>query len=308
MAEHPRIYGICRPDGSPYPAEDLPSSRALRGEVVLGEEILFCQPSGRRVPAIVNTAPIHDASGRLTGAVLVLQDISHIKELERQREEFVSVVAHDLRDAMSGIHGYADYLMRPATRESLPDAVQRALEVIYAGSRRMRRMISDLLDASRLEARQLTLIKKSIDIPTLLRDIVERSGQLTKGHSVTVQVQGAVPAVEVDPDRIEQVLGNLLSNAAKYSFPDSGIAVQVESLPDEVVISVTNAGQGISPEDQEKLFTRFHRTRLAQEEAPGLGLGLYISKGLVEAHGGRIWVESEPGKSTTFRFTLPTKD
>ncbi len=121
-----------------------------------------------------------------------------------------------------------------------------------------------------------------------------------------VEVRGDIPHVQADPDQIEQVLTNLLSNAGKYSYPDTEITVEVEPRPREVMISVTNIGPGVLPEDRDKLFTRFHRTRQAQQEkVPGLGLGLYIAKGLVEAHGGRIWVESEPGKYATFRFTLP---
>jgi signal transduction histidine kinase len=123
---------------------------------------------------------------------------------------------------------------------------------------------------------------------------------------VRVELRGEVPPLEADPARLEQVLVNLLSNAAKYSFPETEILVEVEPREREVMVSVTNLGQGIPPEEQEAIFTRFRRARAATEAGvPGLGLGLYITKGLVEAHGGRIWVESEVGKSTTFRFTLP---
>ncbi|MBI2952808.1 MAG: PAS domain S-box protein [Chloroflexi bacterium] len=306
MAEHPRVYNICRADGSLYPADDLPSARALHGEVILGQEVHFCQADGRMMPILVYAAPIRNEAGQITGAVAVIQDISQIRELERQREEFISVVAHDLRGAMTPIRGYADYLMRPGTREALPFNVQQALATIATNSRRMERMISDLLDVSRIEARRLALIKRQVDIPGLVRDIVQRSRETTRGHRVRLQIVGPIPPVEADPDRVEQVLGNLLSNAAKYSYPGAPITVDISPGAGEVMISVTNLGQGITSEDQNKLFTRFHRTRRAQEEkVPGLGLGLYIARGLVEAHGGRIWVESEPDKYATFRFTLP---
>ncbi|MBI3979830.1 MAG: hypothetical protein HY331_16765 [Chloroflexi bacterium] len=228
-------------------------------------------------------------------------------EVERQRrEEFISVVAHDLRGALTPIRGYSDYLVRLATRESLPDGMERALTAIVANSRRLDRMIEDLLDVSRIEAHRLTIDKKLRDLPALVREIVLRSEELTKGHPVEVGVRGAVPPLEVDADRFEQVLTNLLSNAGKYSYPDSPILVDVEPRPGEVVVSVANLGPGLGAEDRQAVFTRFHRTRLAREEkVPGLGLGLYIAKGLVEAHGGRIWVESEPGKRTAFSFALP---
>lgn len=193
-----------------------------------------------------------------------------------------------------------------AARQGVPERVQRSLGVISNATHRMERMIVDLLDVSRIEARTLSLMKSIVDLPSLVRDIVAHSEEQTKGHPVHVEVRGDVPRVEADPDRIEQVLGNLLSNAAKYSYPDTEITVEVEPRPGEVMVSITNLGPGVLPEDRDKLFTRFHRTRQAQEEkVPGLGLGLYIAKGLVEAHGGRIWVESKPGRYATFRFTLP---
>jgi signal transduction histidine kinase len=217
------------------------------------------------------------------------------------------VVAHDLRGALTPVRGFADLLIRFSKTEQVPESWQRALETISANSRRMERMIEDLLDVSRIEARRLALIKRSVNLPMLVRGIIERSRELTKDHPVKLVLgEGPFRQTEVDPDRIEQILVNILSNAAKYSYPESDITVTIEQRPHEILISVFNLGVGIATEDREQLFTRFHRTSQAQEEnIPGLGLGLYIAKGLVEAHGGRIWVESEPGKYATFRFTLP---
>lgn len=161
------------------------------------------------------------------GAVAVFIDITPLRDLERQREEFISIVAHDLRGAITSMRGYSDYLTRTAARQGLPEAIRRSLETISNGTRRMERMISDLLDVSRIEARTLKLEKAIIDLPPLVRDIVERSAELTKGHPVTVEVRGEIPQVEADPDRIEQVLTNILSNAGKYSYPDTEIGVVV---------------------------------------------------------------------------------
>ena len=306
MAEHPKTYGLCRADGSIYPHEQLPSSRALRGEVILGEEVFVSTPSDQMVPILVNAAPIRDTSGQVAGALAIFQDISRIKDLERQREEFISVVAHDLRGALTIVQGYADYLTWAGEKESLSEQVRDALEEIAVSSRRMGRMISDLLDVSRIEARRLALEREPVDLSFLVKDVVRRSGPLTQGHEVRVDVAAVVPEVDADPDRLEQVLANLLSNAGKYSHEGSEIRVGVESGQGEVMISVTNQGPGVEMEEREQLFTRFHRTRQAQDEkVPGLGLGLYIARGLVEAHGGRIWVESEPGKYATFCLTLP---
>ncbi len=300
-----REYALYRPTGEPYPPEDMPLARSLlRGETVAAEEMLMRRPSGREVNLLVHSAPLKDAEGRLVGAVASFQDITPIKELERAREEFISVVAHDLRSPLTVITGYAGMLLR-----SLPARARgerRAAEGILSSARRLEKMVADLLDASRIEARRLKLECQPVELPRLVREVVERAAEITQGHPVRVQVHGKVPGVEADPSRLEQVLVNLLSNAAKYSFPDTGILVEVEGRPQEVLVSVTNQGQGIPTEDREVLFTRFHRARAAvAEKVPGLGLGLYITRGLVEAHGGRIWVESEEGRYAAFRFTLP---
>ncbi len=297
---------VLAPDGHRLPTQDWPFWRALRGEVFAEQEVVYVRPNGDRRHLLMAGSGLRDAQGTIRLAITVFRDITAIRDLERQREEFISVVAHDLRGAITSIRGFSDLLMRTAAREGVPETVQRSLEMISSGTRRMERMIADLLDVSRIEARTLSLVKSIVDLPSLVQDVVARSEELTKGHPVKVFAHGEIPQLEADPDRIDQILTNLLSNAGKYSYPDTEIAVEVEPRPGEVTVSVTNLGPGVLPEDREKLFTRFHRTRQAQEEkVPGLGLGLYIAKGLVDAHGGRIWVESEPGKYATFRFTLP---
>ncbi len=309
QAQH---YGLFRADGQLYAPADLPLSRALRGETVVGQEVVIRRPDGVEVSVLVNGAPLRFGS-TIVGAVAVFQDITALKEaqwriqeLSRQREEFISVVAHDLKGALTAIHGYAELLIRPDHRKALSPVAQQAVETIAQGTRRLERMINDLLDVSRLEARRLSLEKQPLDLVALVRDVVARTVELTKGHTVELEVRGNIPRLEADPVRIEQILTNLLSNAGKYAYPNTPIILSVEPVDGEVLVSVSNEGPGIEPEDIPKLFTRFHRTEAAkQEKTPGLGLGLYISKGLVEAHGGRMWVESQPGKITTFRFTLP---
>jgi signal transduction histidine kinase len=146
------------------------------------------------------------------------------------------------------------------------------------------------------------------DLVALVRAVVERTAALTQGHPVRVDVAGEIPPLELDPERIEQILDNLLSNAAKYSYPTTEIVVEIERCGAAVEVSVTNQGDGIAPEELPRLFRRFYRTVEARAgQVAGVGLGLYITKGLVEAHGGRIWAESTPGQTTTFRFTLPTR-
>src|SRR5262249_42073723 len=153
------------------------------------------------------------------------------------------------------------------------------VEHILASVTQLNRMIADLLDVSRIEARRLALERRQVDFPTLVRAVVERNATLTTGHPVRVTVAVAIPPLEVDPGRIEQVLGNLLSNAAKYGYPDTDIEVDVERRDADVEVSVTNQGQGIAPAELPKLFQRFYRTPGARAAGVvGVGLGLYITK------------------------------
>ena len=227
-------------------------------------------------------------------------------ELERLREEFISVVAHDLRSPITSIKLGAGLLEQLPFGGHGTERERTVVRSIGTSATSLNRMVEDLLDVSRIEAKRLTLEKKAVDLRHLIYEVVDRATEVTKEHPVRVAMPEVVPLVEADPGRIEQVLVNLLSNAGKYSYPDAEIRVEMEVRPSEVVISVTNYGPGIAPEEKARLFTRFYRAKAAERvKAPGLGLGLYIAKGLVEAHGGRVWVESEVGKSTTFRFTLP---
>jgi PAS domain S-box-containing protein len=292
------------PDGRQVPAADEVSSKALRGEPVAREEYVVHRPDGSKVPIIANSAPIARPAGQILGAVTVVQDISAMKELERLREEWTSVIAHDLRHPVTVIAGYAGLLVRTADLGSPP--ARAAVDHILTSVHQLDRMIVDLLDLSRIQSRQLRLDRHPVDLLALVSTVVERTVALTRDRHIRVRTIGRVPVTECDPDRIDQVLTNLLVNAVKYGERETPIGVTLDAAADEVIIGVANRGFGIAAEEMPSLFSRFHRTRIAQlSQTSGLGLGLYIARGIVEAHGGRIWAESIPGETTTFRFTLP---
>jgi PAS domain S-box-containing protein len=299
------VHQLFHSDGRPVTLDEIPAQRALSGQTIRQEELVVVQPDGRRVPVLESAAPVRGPEGRVIGAVTVLENISILKELERMRDEWTSVIAHDLRQPVTTISGYAGLLERkiqaPAQIEE-----RRAVEHILTAARNLGKMIGDLLDVTRIEARRLQLSLQSVDLAALLPSVVERAATVTEGHPVRVEVKGEIPTVEADPGRIEQVLMNLLSNAAKYGYPATEILVTVTKRAQDVEVSVTNQGPGIAPEEMPKLFGRFYRAPEARAgRVAGLGLGLYIAKGLVEAHGGHIWAESIPGHTTTFSFTLP---
>jgi len=291
-----RLVGI---DGAVLPDADVPARRALEtGETVSGVELLWRSAYGERA-LLVNASPIDDAAGKRTGAAMVIEDISSLRELQKLRDEWTSMVAHDLRQPVGAIAAAAQLLSRGGSEPKTHALAER----ILSGSRRLDRMIADLLDASRIDARRLTIVREEADVAGLVRDVIERAATVTAGHAVTTEVRGDLPRLSIDPGRIEQVLFNLLANAAKYGSKGSPIAVVVERVGDEARVSVLNEGALVEPEEVESFFARFRRG--SGQRSAGSGLGLYISRGLIEAHGGHIWAEAVRPGLLAFRFTLP---
>jgi PAS domain S-box-containing protein len=300
-------YDLYTPAGQSIPLEDQPQTRALvGGTATMRQELLLRHPSGRMVPMLVSAAPVFDSQGKPSGAVTIYQDTSTLKQLERLREEWTSVVAHDLRQPLAVITIDAQALERMLEKrqfEECPKVVGR----IRRSTRHMNKMIDDLLDVSLIEARRLSLACEETDLATWIDDAVERLSSMASGHPIRLSKPGGPTAAFVDAGRIEQVLANLISNAAKYGEPGAEIGIRLARTGDEFEVAVTNRGRGILPADLSQLFDRFSRSKDARGSGvAGLGLGLYICKGLVEAHGGRIWAESAPGETTTFLFTIPS--
>lgn len=279
-------------------------TRALRGEPVQGEEMRLRQPNGRIIPILVNAARIPGSGQTEPGAVVVFEDISALKELERLRVEWSALIAHDLRQPLNSIELYALLILRRA--EAGPPLQQR-VQQIRGLTHRLKRMVEDLVDFTRLEARQLALHRRSVDLVELVKEGTERIAMEEPDRPIQLRTIGGSAWVDVDPDRIAQVMDNLLTNALKYGDRGTPICVDVEvqTGAGRVSVAVTNQGPGIAPDRLPYLFGRFQRAHDAQRRGvTGIGLGLYITRELVEAHQGQIVAESVPGATTTFRFTL----
>lgn len=301
------FFDLRRPSGEPVPWEEVPFVRAVtRGELEVGIELSLRTREGRSVPVLASATPIQGREGTPGGAVSIFRDISPLKALERQREEWTSVVAHDLRQPVSVIALALDAL-RNDLPEGPPAHQQEPLQWIDTSVSNLRRMIEDLLDASRIEARQLRLERQPVDLAKQVHACVKRMAGQAGGRTLRITAPEEVQTLG-DPLRIDQVLTNLISNAVKYGAPQTPIDVEVIRLEDELRVSVSNEGPGIAPEELPQLFRRFHRTPGSHKQAAGIGLGLYICKGLVEAHGGRLWATSTPGRRTTFSFNLPVAE
>jgi PAS domain S-box-containing protein len=301
---HLHVLDLRLPSGERLKDEDQPHAQALaRGEAVTGIELVLRTRDGTSLPVVASAAPLRDLDGHVRGAVALFDDISALKQLERMREEWMAVIAHDLRQPLNGIVLHAQVLRRALG----PDATERqreSIEHIRVAGLRLNRMIEDLLDASRIEASRLKLERRPLALPPLVRDILARTPELS-GREVHFSAQEGMPDAFADAVRIEQVVSNLLTNAAKYGDGQTAIEVHIDQDGSDLHVSVSNEGAEIEQTHLSHLFTRFYRTPSA-EAGPrkGIGLGLYISKGLVEAHGGRIHAESRE-RRTTFHFTLP---
>ena len=295
---------VCTPDGKLVPREEWPARRVLRGETFKTQEMLVRGPDGREVPVLLSVAPVHRRDGQLEGVVVGYEDISTLKEVQRLREEWASMVTHDLRQPLNVITTYVGMLQRMAASPD-PRKLSNGIGQTLKAAHTLKRMISDLAAVSDIETRRLEVLRRPIDLEVLVREAVERQRVMSPDRIITLQADSSIPKLDADPTRIEQVLGNLLVNALKYSDPETAIEVEVRQAGDEVRVLVTNSGPGIPAEELPKLFDRYYRTANARAGSRGgLGLGLYISKGVIEAHGGRIWAESRPGR-TTFQFALP---
>ncbi len=243
----------------------------------------------------------------LLSEAFVIRAAREREEWERRREEFIAVIAHDLRNPLAAIAAGGGVLEKMLGNSGEMDRqlTREVVQTIRRSAHRLDRMIRDLLDSSRIEARALAVETCDVELRALVEEIVDRASRLINGHRVRLLLPDSLPSVSVDPERIEQVLENLLSNAVKYGAPDTEITIGATVHSDEVELAVTNLGQGLSPEDASNVFARFYRSKANARRAEGLGLGLYIAKGLVVAQGGRMWLDTKLGEYATFRFTVP---
>lgn len=309
LAEYQRVSIYRRMDGREYAVDERPLSRALdMGETTRAEEIMFDKPEGGTVTTLVNAAPIRSADGEIASAVAVIQDMTPMEELERMRSEFLGIVGHELRSPLTSIKGAAaSALGNPYAPD--PAETRQLFQIIDERADHLRDLINNLLDATRIEAGTLSVHPKPADAAALMAeardDFIRR---FPKRQVKTLAAEG-LPPIQADARRVAQVLNNLLSNAAKYSPEESPIAVSAEESQDGfyVTFAVSDEGRGLTESQLPRVFEKFWRV---DESGGGLkvagdGLGLAICKGIVEAHGGRIWAESGGGRGSRFAFTIP---
>jgi signal transduction histidine kinase len=270
--------------GAPVLRDSLP---ATEGQV----DLIFRRADGTDVPV---TATLRSADGT---TVVALRPSG-----ERSGIAIISTVSHELRSPLTSVKGYTSLMLSRWDR--LKDEQKRTmLEQVHHDADRVTRLVTELLDISRLETGRLVLRRQMVDLPALAASVLGRGGMAIPDLECSVAFADDVPHVYADPDKVEQVLTNLVENAAKYGSPRA-MRILGEVDGEAVAVAVRDTGEGIPADDLPRVFTKFFRRDHGRPT--GTGLGLWISQGLVEAHGGRLTAASTLGEGSTFRFTLPT--
>jgi len=262
------------------------------------------RPSGIPLAVGITYAPLLSDEGNLLNIIATVRDITHFREAEELKSTFISVVSHELKTPVALIKGYVGTLRREDVSWDR-EIVQDSLEVIEEEADRLTELIENLLDASRLQAGGLKLNLCDMSFGPYAESLAERFSTQTSLHQIVADFPDEFPVVMADEDRLGQVLSNLLSNAIKYSPNGGEIRISGQVRPEQVIICIQDQGPGIAPGDIPHVFDRFYRADDASRTTKGAGLGLYLTRAIVEAHGGRIWVDPRPGNGARVCFSLP---
>jgi PAS domain S-box-containing protein len=304
-------FKVLRPkdrQGNDLGLQDSPILQSFAGQEVVNREMIICARDGQRFEVAVTASCVRSARGEPMNGILNVHDLTRERQQEEQRSTFISVISHELQTPISIIKGYAATLARADARFDVRTLRSR-LQAIEEEADRLNKLVGNLLYASRIQANGLQMDITSLDLPSLIRSMIRRLQAKSPDVEVSLALPEQVPIVMADRERIEEVLQNLLDNAVKYSPGRPAITVACYATGEEVIVSINDSGMGISLRDQEQIFDRFHRVGEPLSQAtPGVGLGLYICKAIVEAHGGRIWVESTLRQGSTFFFSLPREE
>ncbi len=318
--------------GTVTPFEEQPLYRALHFGEASEAELHSTKLDGRPIYLLVNSAPLRSPDGAIASAILVLHEISRMKALEHAREDFFTTMAHELKTPLANIRAHLTALLSDDLQWS-GEAKHEMLETADEQVERLVGMVNSFLDASRVEAGALRLEFEAILLPELLEDLQDRLEALItlSGRHLQITIPEQLPAIRGDYELILRVLTNLLSNAFRYAPEGDAVLLEVQPVrekgdeqPSAVTVSVSDRGPGMSNEQQSELFTRFstfaamrrptverpgqpvpERRRGAARWSPATGLGLYISRGIIEAHGSTLTLRSSPDQGATFAFTLP---
>jgi two-component system, OmpR family, phosphate regulon sensor histidine kinase PhoR len=297
-------YAILHMSGRTLPDELWPARRAWRGEMVRNAPHLFVTAAGRQVPVLAQAAPLRDSEGNITRVVSVYQDITRMREADQLKDDFLSLVSHEMRTPLTAIHGGA-YLLARQGEEIDEQARQDILTDLVHESERLDRTLSNILTLTAIEAGQMEAETEPLLVTRLIRSRTESISNRFPEFTFTHTLPDRLPPAEGSPELLGHVLDNLYENAMKYSQPGSSIHTEVRAAGDVIRISVTDQGSGIAPEHVPNVFDRFRRPG-ADPAVRGMGLGLYLSRHLMRVQQGTISASSSGiGRGATFTVTLP---
>ncbi len=289
---------------TPLPMLALPSTVAARGAEFDDFRVWVGPDAATRRALSVSARRVTDDDGVRDGMVLAYKDVTDLMRALTVKDEFIALVSHELRTPLTSIYGYVSMIDE---RDDLPAEVCRQVEVIARNAERLHTLVEDLLQAAQLAAGTLRIRRRRADLARLVRDAVQSAAPTaaSAGVELALDLPASVP-MELDPVRMSQVLDNLISNAIKYTPPGGWARVELHALGDRVELRVADSGIGIRPDDLGELFSNFFRTPEASHRGiQGVGLGLSISRSIIEKHGGRIDVASCPGQGSVFTVVLP---
>lgn len=271
---------------------------------------LLINKHGKKIPVADSASPLKNKNGKIIGCVVVFHDVTKERQLAKMKDEFLNIAAHDLRTPMTAIKGYVDMMLN-GDFGKLPKELEDPLKETQGSSERLIRLVNDFLTSSRIERGKITIQPKEIDIVPILQSLTNQIKPIAEKKGLQFNVSNIPEKMIVftDPDKIQQVITNLLDNAIKYTREGS-VSFDIEQHNNEVIFSIIDTGKGVSEEKQENLFTKYYqvsggRDKVVEGQGTGLGLGLYISRLIVEGSGGKIWVESREGHGSKFSFSLP---
>jgi two-component system, sensor histidine kinase and response regulator len=252
------------------------------------------------------TAPVHDDRGAFIGRIWTLREVTQQRELDRLKDDFVATVSHELRTPLTSMMGFLE-MVREGEAGEITDEQKRFLDIVYRSSERLQRLVGDLLFVARLDANGLQLQFAEAHIDAIVRDTLETTAALARSREIAIESDlQDVPPIVGDRERLSQLVGNLVSNALKFTPAGGSVAARTFADGANVVIEIADTGIGIPEGEQDRLFQRFFRSSTATQQAiPGTGLGLVISRAIAEAHGGAITVTSKSGEGTCFRVEIP---
>jgi signal transduction histidine kinase len=320
-----QLYQAYTTDGRLYAGDELPLARAVRGETVIGLEVLVRRPDGSERVLGISAAPLRDEDDTLTGAVAVMRDVTTVKEADRLNEEFLSIVSHELRTPLSAILGYSDILLR-GLHGPLNERQARAQTGVRTNAQRLLQIVNDLIDVTKLEAHDVQLVLDPLGLPDAINTAIRTAQRFALGSSIEVvnATTDDLPPVLADDERFQQILVNLLTNAIKFTPAGGRVVVSARLTPlpaaappdapaaapgppRSVEITVQDTGIGLTGDQPERVWERFYQADSTSSRSyGGTGLGLYIAGLLATMHGGRIWATS-PGRhqGTTIHLRLP---